>query len=412
MTSAIDPSNAFILGPELLEAGNSGVLGSVSFAVKDLFDVRNTKTGAGNPDWLADAKISPTHAPSVARLIDAGATLVGKTITDELAFSLSGTNVHYGTPTNPTDSTLIPGGSSSGSASAVAAGTVQFALGTDTAGSIRVPASYCGIWGFRPSTGRITTDGVVPLAPSFDTVGILANSGNLIDTVFNVLKDSNPPQHGRSIERLVAPLDLFALVDLEVDTCLRSAVRRLAKTLQLSLSWENVIGDDTLALCRNAFRQQQLSEAWQCHGAWITKKHPKFGPGIAARFDAASKALRPSDYEMSQIKYNIFSLLRQVMLPGSLLVLPVTPNSAPAINQPSSEKEKLRQDLFSLNVLAGFLGAPELVIPIQCNSLPIGLGIMGLPGEDEVLTAMASSLSFHNLFDAFTDKTQTVKQAL
>ncbi len=392
MNTLKDPTHAFMVGPKVLETGGAGPLANTTFAVKDLFDVNHLKTGAGNPDWLADAKESEQHAPCIERLINAGATLIGKTITDELAFSLSGTNVHYGTPINPIAKEMIPGGSSSGSASAVAAGSVTFALGTDTAGSTRVPASYCGIWGFRPSVGRITTKGMVPLAPSFDTVGIFTRSGAMLQSVFNAIKDPNNKSQERPIDHVIAPLDLFSLVDLDVDNCLRDAVRRITRTLYLSLSWDNVLDIKQLKLCQSAFRRQQLAEAWQSHGMWIKKRKPTLGLGIAARFELASRTEAPSEFESTQIRHQIMSTLKKALIPGGILILPVTPNTAPSLTMSGDEKEALRQSLFSLNSLASFLGAPELVVPVECSTGTIGLGIMALPGEDEILTAIAEAL--------------------
>ena len=175
----IDPLR---IGPELLARGRpGGPLSGVTLAVKDVIDVAGIPTGAGNPAFLDDAPPAPRHAAAVSRLLDAGADVIGKAHTDEFAFSLSGTNAHYGTPRNPRAPGRVPGGSSSGSASAVASGIAEIALGTDTAGSIRVPASYCGVWGLRPTHGRVPLEGVLPLAPSFDTCGLLAATGELLE---------------------------------------------------------------------------------------------------------------------------------------------------------------------------------------------------------------------------------------
>src|SRR5690606_37246293 len=150
----------------------TGPLAGLRLAVKDLFDVAGMPTGAGNPRWLETHEAPDADAEAVARLRAAGASLVGKTITDELAWSLNGSNAHYGTPDNPAAPGRLPGGSSSGSASAVASGLADIGLGTDTGGSIRVPASYCGLFGLRPTHGRVPLEGAVPLAASFDTAGV------------------------------------------------------------------------------------------------------------------------------------------------------------------------------------------------------------------------------------------------
>src|SRR6201997_2268337 len=167
---------AFVPGPRaVLQPTGPGPLAGLDFAVKDLIDVAGHITGGGNPDWLRTHAAAARSAPVVEKLLAAGAALRGKTITDELAFSLEGGNAHYGTPLNPACPDRIPGGSSSGSASAVAARLVDFALGTDTGGSVRVPASFCGLFGFRPTHNAIPLTGVVPFAPSYDTIGWFAS---------------------------------------------------------------------------------------------------------------------------------------------------------------------------------------------------------------------------------------------
>lgn len=388
-----DITDAFVTGPSLVEVGGSGSLDSITFAVKDLFDVRGYRTGAGNPSWLEHAPIAQHHALSVERLLSSGATLLGSTITDELAFSLSGTNVHYGTPLNYNAPGRIPGGSSAGSASAVAAGTVAFALGTDTAGSVRVPASYCGVWGLRPSHGRISMSGVVPLAPSFDTVGVLSSSGTLLEAVVRSLLDDTSNSEVRNITRLVVASDLFDLVEPGVYEDLVTATRWLSDALSTPLLWKEVLGNDAVVECRNGFRQQQMAEVWQTHGQWIERYKPSFGPGVAARFEMASKTTPMSDVEISTLKRAVISLLEDAMLPGSLLVVPVTPSVAPILHESPSDKERLRQSIIGLNSIAGISGAPELSCPIvSSDGLPIGIGVIGLPGDDELLCKVAASL--------------------
>src|SRR3546814_654433 len=189
-----DGRGAFITHAEVrIDGAADGPLAGVTFAAKDIFDTAGHVTGCGNPDWLRTHSPAVETAPVVHTLLEAGATLVGKTLTDEIAYSLNGENVHYGTPINVNAPGRIPGGSSNGSAAAVAGGLVDFALGSDTGGSVRVPASYCGIYGLRPTHDRISLDGVMPLAPSFDTVGWFAREADLIARVGQVLLDWRPP---------------------------------------------------------------------------------------------------------------------------------------------------------------------------------------------------------------------------
>ena len=193
-----DPLGVFCRYTHVTHIGSeTGSLAGLSLAVKDVFHIKGYRTGAGNPDWLRTHPAVETTAPVVQRLLDAGAHIVGKTHTDELAYSLNGENVHYGTPVNPNAAGRIPGGSSSGSAAAVAGGLVDFAIGTDCGGSVRLPASYCGIFGFRPTHGRIPLDGIVPLASSFDTVGWFTRNARLLEKVGRVLLDDQIGRPGR-----------------------------------------------------------------------------------------------------------------------------------------------------------------------------------------------------------------------
>ena len=168
-------TDAFLPGPRVAVAGSgTGPLAGLGFAVKDLIDVAGVPTGGGNPDWPRFAPTPTRHAWVVQTLLEAGASVVGKTVTDEVSLGILGENAHDGTPLNPAAPERVPGGSSSGSASAVAAGDCDFALGTDSGGSVRVPASFCGLYGIRPTHGRIDFTGITVQAPSADTCGWFA----------------------------------------------------------------------------------------------------------------------------------------------------------------------------------------------------------------------------------------------
>src|SRR3954454_12128650 len=199
--------HAFVERVEV-EPTASGSLDGLSFAVKDLIDIGGHKTGCGNPTWRDTHPPASVNAVCVEQLLEAGARCVGKTVSDELAFSLLGENHFYGTPLNPKAPDRVPGGSSSGSASAVACGMADFALGTDTGGSVRVPASNCGIWGFRPSHGFISVAGVNPFAPTFDTVGILAASAEILQRAASGLL-ACPPSTAEQVGTIYVLGDAF-----------------------------------------------------------------------------------------------------------------------------------------------------------------------------------------------------------
>src|SRR5881396_4366182 len=181
-------TSPFVPGPPVRIAGAPrGPLTGPTFAAKDLFDVAGHPTGGGNPDWARQNPVPTRHAWAVQRLLDAGATLIGKTITDEVSLGILGENPFEGTALNPKAPDRVPGGSSAGSASAVAQGLCDTALGTDTGGSVRVPASFCGLYGIRPTHGRLPLDGVIGQAPSFDTIGWFARAPDLLARIASVL---------------------------------------------------------------------------------------------------------------------------------------------------------------------------------------------------------------------------------
>ena len=282
---APDELGALRLRVDIAPSGQ-GPLNGLTFAVKDMYDVAGVVTGGGSPDWLATHGPAARTAPAAQACLDAGARLTGIAIADELAFSPFGENVHYGTPRNPKAPDRVPGGSSSGSASATAGGLVDFALGGDTAGSVRIPASWCGLFGMRPTHGRITLDGVMPLAPSFDTVGWFARDGAMLQRVGQVFFDDPAPP----MRRVFWLEDAFALADDRgaSEQAARQLVDRLGATEVRRISFAEALGpfDDWLA----AFNALRPREIWGALGAWIEKAHPNFGAKTAARFAGVREA--------------------------------------------------------------------------------------------------------------------------
>src|SRR5882724_9054694 len=251
-----DRVNAFCRYDDIaLEGIATGPLLGCSFAVKDVFDIAGYRTGNGHPRWLETHPPAERTASAVERLLAAGARLVGKTYCDEMTYSINGENVHYGTPVNPRAPGRIPGGSSSGSASAVSGGLVDFALGTDCGGSVRIPASYCGIYGIRTSHGLVPADGVVPLAKSFDTVGWFARTASLMQRVGSVLLPAARPFVPR---RLLIATDAFAAVDLAITAALTSIVETVAASIAQTARVKVYTGDS--AEWRTIFRVLQGAE--------------------------------------------------------------------------------------------------------------------------------------------------------
>ncbi|WP_142850239.1 amidase [Telmatospirillum sp. J64-1] len=376
-----DPLNAFCPGAQPSLMGRpGGPLSGLSFGAKDLFDVEGWITGAGNPDWARTHAPAEHTASAVSALLAAGATLVGKTQTDELAYSLNGENAHYGTPVNPQAPERIPGGSSSGSASAVAGALVDTALGTDTGGSIRIPASYCGIFGMRPSHGVIPADGLVPLAPSFDTIGWFARDASILRKVGEALLPSG--RGGVPVKRILLAEDAFALLDAPVRDALIPALARFP------LEDSVIVAPEGLAEWLPVFRILQGWEIWQTHGAWIRATDPAFGPGIRERFDWASTITGEQVAAAQAKRADIRARMEALVPPGTVLCLPSAPGPAPFLRTPPAELEAFRNRALSLTCIAGLSGLPQISLPgVKVEGCPIGLSLIGARGSDLSLLA-------------------------
>ena len=348
LTITVAQSNAFIATFEVPPTG-SGPLDGLCFAVKDLIDVAGWKTGCGNPTWRDSHPPAVVHALCVEQLLRAGARCVGKTISDELAFSLVGQNHFYGTPLNPQVPDRVPGGSSSGSASAVACGLVDFALGTDTGGSVRVPASNCGIWGFRPSHGFISVAGVKPLAPTFDTVGILSRSAEVLTRVATVLLGCVSASAGQPAA-IYLIREAFALADAEVQQALTEPVRVLRERFGgrvREASLRDVAGDETgasLPTWGDTYCVLQWAEIKSCLGAWIADAKPAFGPAVAASFDLTNLLDRRRIGEAVERRERYYRRLQSFLGSHDLLCMPNHANAGPGqgrVAAPGIERQRL-----------------------------------------------------------------------
>jgi len=369
---------AFIPGPRCLRAPTaSGSLDGLTFAVKDLIDVAGTPTGGGNPDWLKAQSPAARSAPAVEALLAAGAGLAGKTVTDELAFSLEGVNAHQGTPVNPACPDRIPGGSSSGSAVAVAAGLADFALGTDTGGSVRVPASFVGVCGFRPTHDAISLAGVVPFAPSYDTVGWFARDAAMLSRVGDLLLPKASP---KPIHRFRLVRDAIALADSGVATALRRACAAFDIVDEISL----FEGHEQQWL--ECYRVLQGAEIWKQLGSWISSAKPRFGDKIAPRFaDAAS--ITPADMARYQpIRVLIARRVREALGDGIGLLIPTAPCIALRLDAREDEIGAFYHNALTLTSIAGHAGIPQISLPAgKVGGCPVGLSVLASPGHDRAL---------------------------
>lgn len=373
--------------------GGGGPLAGLTVGIKDLFDIEGIVTGAGNPDWHAGAAPAARTAPAVKRLIEAGGRVTGKTITDELAFSLNGENAHYGTPVNPKAPGRIPGGSSAGSAAAVAAELVDIGLGTDTGGSVRLPSSYCGIWGLRPTHGAVPIEGCVPLAPGFDTVGWFARDGATLARAGAVLLDTALPEtHG--FTRALIATDAFD----RLPPAFRGELMQLARALagQLGPVEEVTLAEEGLETWRAAFRVAQSSEVWETHGEWVQRVNPSFGPGIADRFAYAASLGEAEIAEARAVQASVRNRLDALLTPETLLVMPGASAPPPLCNTAGAVLEDLRNRALEVLCPAGLSGLPQLALPaMTVEEGPLGLGLVARRGADARLLVLAARMGDH-----------------
>ncbi|SFA82731.1 amidase [Cohnella sp. OV330] len=385
-----DRWHAYIRQDIELEPTGSGILDGIAFAAKDVFAVKGHIQGAGSPDWSRTHTAAVEHARAVELLLASGARLNGMTHTDELMYSLNGENYNYGTPVNPKAEQRIPGGSSSGSAVAAAAGLADIAIGTDTGGSVRIPSSYCGIYGFRPTHGRVSLDGVVPLAPLFDTVGWMSSSAKLAAAAGAVLLEEHEDKANRARpRRLLVADDALRTVDLATQSALTPLIAELASSF--AASERITIAAEGLEAWMRIFKLLQGADIWRTHGPWIEQTRPRFGPGIAERF-AWTRTLAESDCRREEeAMADIRARLSAFMGDDTVLAIPTAAGPAPLRNTPPEEMEQLRVRTQQLSCIAGIGGLPQITLPwAEADGCPVGLSLLAGPGQDMTLLRWAA----------------------
>jgi amidase len=375
-----------------LKGAASGPLAGLSAVVKDMYDIAGERTGCGSPDWLAAQSSAKRNCPPVQKILDAGATIIGKTICDEFFYSVTGANSHYGTPVNARAPGRLPGGSSAGSAAACGAGLCDFALGSDTGGSVRLPASFNGIYGLRPTHERIEHSGVADMAPSFDVPGWFAATPGVFRKVGAVLLDNR--RVVAKIDRVVVLEDAFAQAEEPVADLLRTLLEFMSDDLPEMVHGR--IAPDGFEPWREAFRIVQAYETWQTFGGFITTQQPKLGPGIKERMQFASTVTRAQADASRGVLGKARDHIRQIAAPGTILALPATPSIAPKIDASGPDLEEFRTRVMRLVCTSGISGLPQMSIPgATVNGCPIGLSFMGWAGGDEALLDLACELSRH-----------------
>ena len=386
-----DALNAFCKDTDAyLEGATDGPLAGLTFAVKDIFDVAGYVTGGGNPDWKATHEPAERTAWVVTTLVEAGATMVGKTITDELTRGIFGENAHYGTPVNPRAPDRVPGGSSSGSVSAVAGGLVDFALGSDTGGSVRVPSSFCGVYGIRPTHGRIPLDLILLQAPSYDTIGWFARDATTFARVGEVLYQSEIPDEAP--RRLVIAEDAFELADESVAEALQPAVDTIAS--MIGDSQTERLAPTTLTEWSAQQNVLQGREAWETARDWVDRVNPRFAMYVSEGY-IAGRSFTDADVEAARsARSEIVSRMEQVLVDGTFVCLPTTAAPAPLKGERISARQGLRSRNSALTCIGGTLGAPQISLPLgEVDGLPVGLSLLGARGSDEVLISFARKIA-------------------
>lgn len=373
---AIDARIWRAVGAPLVPGSGVGPLTGESVAVKDLYAVAGTPIGAGNPAYLRGAAVEHRSAAAVGQLLAAGADVRGIAQTDEFAYSLAGLNAHYGTAPNPAAPRRVPGGSSSGSATAVALGQASIGLGTDTAGSIRIPSAYQGLYGIRTTHGVVSRDGLMPLAPSFDTVGWMTRSAALLRRVGEVLL---PERVAGADPVIVTVPELMRLADPPV----AAAVTATLPETRMVEGWDL----RSLESWVQAFRTLQGFEAWQSHGGWLRERLGTLGPGVRDRFEFAAGV---SDAEaddargvLAQARHEILTFIvdRVIALPAASSVAPFP-----------ADVEAARQATVKLTCLASIAGLPAVVVPTRTAAgLPTATCLLAAPGRDHELLRLAAS---------------------
>ena len=368
---------------------SGGALNGLTFMAKDLFDVAGHITGAGNPDWSRKHPPAEQHAWVVQTLLDAGADLIGKTMTDEISLGFFGENSFYGTPLNPRAPDRIPGGSSSGSASAVAQGLCDFAIGTDTGGSVRIPASYCGLYGLRPTHGRLSVEGMLPQAPSSDTLGWFARDAQTMARVGETLFEESVP--AKLPSEIVIATDMFEFCDPVVRDALRPGIARLSELI--GQTRDDQLAPEGIEAWALAQRDIQLAEAWATFGTWVNQDNPCFSYLVARALQYGASVTADDLSTARPIREKARERLNKLLPPGTILCLPTAPGVAPLKGENLEALSVVRDRINCSCCLGGLAGHPQLSLPdADVDGAPVGLSVVARRDEDMSLIAVAKAL--------------------
>ncbi|HVY15204.1 MAG TPA: amidase [Rhodopila sp.] len=383
-------TDPFVPGPRTQVAGiASGPLAGMTFAVKDLIDVAGVPTGGGNPDWPRVYPTPARHAWVVQTLLDAGASIVGKTVTDEVSLGILGENAFDGTPLNPAVPDRVPGGSSSGSASAVASGLCDFALGTDSGGSVRVPSSFCGLYGIRPTHGRIDFSGITVQSPSADTCGWFARDAATFAKVGETLFGMKMPDALPTT--LLVATDAFGFADDDVQQALMPMLDRLAALI--GTRTDVTMAPQGLSVWQRAQRVLQSSESWKTFEPWLDTCNPRMAFNVARGLIIGSMLTDAERNAATLMRIEARARMKSLLPPGTVLCLPTTPFPAPLKGLSLRTLNPLRERISCLTSHGGLTGVPQVNLPgATVAGAPVGLSIVGGRGTDLALLRIALAM--------------------
>ncbi|MBF4593183.1 DUF3225 domain-containing protein [Curtobacterium flaccumfaciens] len=387
---AVDTTVWRAVGDPLVAPTASGPLDGLTVAVKDLYAVPGQPVGAGNPTYLREAPVETAPAAAVAALLAAGASIRGIARTDEFAYNLTGRNAHHGTPPNSAAPTRLPGGSSSGSASAVGLGTAEIGIGTDTAGSVRVPASYQGLWGLRTTHGTVSRDGLLPLAPSFDTVGWLTRSPGVLLAALDATVPPPATAEAPDATVLVVPEELVALVEPAVARAFTAFVEALDEPVAIIRLRDLGIPDP--AALQEQMRLVQAAEALAAHGPWIDAHPGALSPVVGDRFWAARANDPDATADAVARLDEVRTTIRRALV-GRTLLFPTVPGPAPMLDADTAALERTRTATTAMTALASVGGLPAVSAPtLTVDGAPVGVCLVGGPATDRALVVRAGRM--------------------
>ena len=357
-----------------------GILNNLNFVLKDMCQIKNLKTSCGNPDFYKKCEPALEHAVFLKKLLNEGAILNGITVCDEFFYSVIGENSHYGTPKNLNAPNCVPGGSSSGSAAAMTTNKYDFSIGSDTGGSVRVPASFCGLLGIRPTHGRIESTGVFPMAPSFDTIGWFANDVKTFKNISAVLLNKKNAS-SISFSKYVIAEDILELAEKDIQYQFNNHLKILFPNLQkIRLSKFNK------AEIANNFRILQGGEINEHVIPWIKENNPYISQEINNRIEMASKITTDEIIAAKSFREALILEINNSLPEGDIALFPTTPFSAPTCGQTDEALGSDRKKIMEMTSITGMTSRPQISIPkFKGKTGPVGISILGWRNSDEIL---------------------------